>query len=245
MKKKIIVGVLLITLILIGVFLSTGHFLPILLGSALVDSVNPCAFSVLILTITFLFGLGKERSQILGAGASYIFGIFLTYILIGLGILGALTLFGIPGFISKIVAFILAIFGVIEILDALIPNFPIKLKIPKATHPAIARLIEKSSVPASFILGIAVGLFEFPCTGGPYLFVLGLLHDRTTYLSGFLYLMLYNLIFILPLAVVLVVASNRELFTKVEGLKKENGKITRLATGVIMILLAAVIIFFS
>ncbi len=245
MKKKIIIAVCILALILIGVFLTTGHFLPILLGSALVDSVNPCAFSVLILTITLLFSVGKKRPQILGAGASYIFGIFLTYVLIGLGILGALTLFGIPGFISKIVAFILAIFGIIEILDALIPHFPIKLKIPRATHPAIAHLIEKSSVPASFLLGVAVGLFEFPCTGGPYLFVLGLLHDKATYLNGFLYLVLYNVIFILPLVVVLIIASNRELFAKMEGLKKENGKITKLATGVIMVLLAGVIIFFS
>ncbi len=245
MKKKIIIVVSLLSLFLIGVFLTTGHFLPILLGSALVDSVNPCALSVLILTVAFLFSLGRKRSQILSAGASYIFGIFVTYVAVGLGILGVLSVFGIPGFISKIVAFVLLIFGVVEILDALVPAFPIKLKIPKVTHPAIAHLIEKSSGPASFVLGVAVGLFEFPCTGGPYLFVLGLLHDKATYFSGFLYLILYNLVFVLPLAVVLVVASNRELFEKMAGLKKENGKFAKLATGVIMILLAAVIIFFS
>ena len=245
MKKKIIFVVSSASLILIGIFLSTGHFLPILLGSALVDSINPCAFSVLILTIAFLFSLGRKRPQILTAGASYISGIFLTYILIGLGILSALNLFGIPGFISKVVAMVLMVFGIIEILDALFKNFPIRLKIPNSTHPTIARLIEKSSVAASFVLGIAVGLFEFPCTGGPYLFVLGLLHDKASFWGGFLYLLLYNLVFILPLILVLILASDRELFSKVEELKKENGRLAKIAIGIMMIMLAAVIIFFS
>src|SRR3989344_5444483 len=61
--------------------------LPLVSIAALIDSVNPCAFSVLILTIAFLLGVGKLRSKILQIGGSYILGIFLVYILIGLGIL--------------------------------------------------------------------------------------------------------------------------------------------------------------
>src|SRR3990172_2498937 len=52
--------------------------------AALLDSVNPCAFSVLFLTIAFLFSLGRSRKSILKAGFVYIFGIFAVYILIGL-----------------------------------------------------------------------------------------------------------------------------------------------------------------
>lgn len=244
MKKRVLLFLVAASAILIGLFLNTGHFVPILLGSALVDSMNPCAFSVLFLTMTFLFGLGRERVDIVKAGGLYIFGIFLTYVLVGLGVLGALSLFGIPDFLSKIVAFVLVAFGAIEIMDGVFPKFPVKLKMPASTHTVIARFIERGSLAASFVLGILVGLFEFPCVGGPYLFVLGLLHDHATYLAGFGYLVLYNLVFILPLAVVLAVASNREFLAKVETLKKENGRLTKIVVGILMIALAAVIIFF-
>jgi len=67
--------------------------LPIITTAALVDSVNPCAFSVLILTIAFLFTLGRDRLNIFKIGLLYIIGIFIVYILIGLGILQTLQIF--------------------------------------------------------------------------------------------------------------------------------------------------------
>ena len=44
--------------------------------------------------------------------------------------------------------------------------------------------MHQATLPAAFALGVVVGLCEFPCTGGPYLMILGLLHDRGTYTSG-------------------------------------------------------------
>src|SRR3989344_5954715 len=49
---------------------------------------------------------------------------------------------------------------------------------------AFAVLMKQASLPAAFMLGALVGVCEFPCTGGPYLMVLGLLHDQGTYLRG-------------------------------------------------------------
>ncbi len=147
-------------------------------------------------------------------------------------------------FLSEIVAVILLIFGIIEIVDGLFPKFPIRLKMPESTHATIARFIEKGSLPASFILGILVGLFEFPCVGGPYLFVLGLLHDTTTELVGLGYLILYNVIFVLPLIAVLLVGSNKEILAKIDQLRKENNRTIRIIGGIIMIALAAIVLFF-
>src|SRR3990167_3046130 len=58
--------------------------LPLIGISALIDSINPCAFSILILTIAFLFSIGQLRTRVIQIGGIYIFGIFLSYILIGL-----------------------------------------------------------------------------------------------------------------------------------------------------------------
>src|SRR3989338_2900548 len=70
--------------------------LPLVIVSSLIDSLNPCAFSILFLTIAFLFSLGRSRKDIFKIGGVYILGIFVVYILIGLGILQTLHLFNTP-----------------------------------------------------------------------------------------------------------------------------------------------------
>lgn len=217
--------------------------LPLVVVAALLDSINPCAFSILLLTIAFLFSLGKMRGRILAVGGLYILGLFLVYLLIGLGIMGTLHLFNTPHFMAKVGAVILILFGLINLINEFFPKFPVKLKIPQAAHGQIGRLIEKGSLPMAFALGGLVGVCEFPCTGGPYLMVLGLLHDQATYLKGFGYLILYNLIFVLPLVIILAIASNRALLDKVQDWRRANMRGFRFWTSAAMIGLGLIISF--
>lgn len=217
-------------------------WMPILIATAaLVDSVNPCAFSILFLSVTFLFGLSTTRRKILKAGLLYIFGIFLTYTFIGLGILKVLSVLNIPNLMSKVGAGIIIFFGTVALLNEFIPNFPIKLKIPDFAHNKIAVFIQKATLPASFALGFLVGLFEFPCTGGPYLFVLGLLHDQNNFISGLFYLLFYNFIFVFPLIVILFIASNKKILETVDGIRRVETKQARIWLALAMILLGILI----
>ena len=75
--------------------------LPLVLISSLLDSVHPCSFSILLITIAFLFGLQMTRKKILQLGGLYIFGIFASYLLIGLGLLKVLHLFNTPHFMGS------------------------------------------------------------------------------------------------------------------------------------------------
>lgn len=217
---------------------------PIVVIAALIDSINPCAFSVLILTIGFLMSLGRLRSGILKVGGAYILGIFAVYILIGLGILQALSFLSIPHFMAKVGAVILISVGAINLINEFFPNFPIKFKIPQLAHGRIASLMERASIPTAFVLGALVGLYEFPCTGGPYLLILGLLHDGETFLSGLWYLLLYNLVFVLPLVVILLIGSDRGLLEKVQSWKKGETRSMKYWGGVAMIVLGVIIFIF-
>lgn len=219
-------------------------FLPLLVVAAIADSINPCAFSILILTIAFLMSMGKLRSGILKIGGAYILGIFVVYILIGLGILQALHFFNTPHFMAKVGASLLIVLGGINIINEFFPSFPIKLRIPQAAHGKMAVLMERASIPTALILGGLVGLCEFPCTGGPYLMVLGLLHDNTTFTSGLGYLILYNLIFILPLVIILFLAGDKILLGKVQEWKKVKTKKMRLWGGIATVLLGLIIFAF-
>lgn len=219
----------------------TRMMLPLVIVASLVDSINPCAFSVLILTIAFLMTLNKSRSSILKIGGIYILGIFVVYVLIGLGILQALQLLNVPHFMAKAGAVMLIILGSINIINDFFPSFPIKIKIPQFAHKKIAYLMEKGSIPASFFLGIMVGLYEFPCTGGPYLMILGLLHDKEAFWSGLIYLILYNMFFVLPLIVILLVSSSNIVLEKVQAWKGAESKNMKFWGGVATIVLGLII----
>jgi cytochrome c biogenesis protein CcdA len=215
--------------------------LPMVVLASLVDSINPCAFSVLILTIAFLMSLDKDRKTILQMGGVYIFGIFSVYVFIGLGIIQALQFFGVPNFMAKVGALILIVFGALNIINDFFPSFPIKVKIPQFAHKRIANIMERASLPSSLLLGIMVGLYEFPCTGGPYLMVLGLIHDNETFWSGLGYLILYNLIFVLPLIIILLISGSKVVLAKVSEWKGAESKNMRFWGGVATIILGLII----
>ena len=215
--------------------------LPLVTVSALIDAINPCAFSVLLLTIAFLYSIGRLRGNILRIGGFYILGIFLAYVLIGFGLLQAFHIFGVPNFMGKLGASLVIILGAVNIATALKPTFPLRLKIPTISHHRIASLMEMASQPTALFLGVLVGLCEFPCTGGPYLMVIGLLHDQTTFISGALYLLLYNLVFVLPLAVILLIVGDTKILKKLQHWRSKNLKQSRLIGGIVMLLLGSVI----
>ncbi len=258
MKKLIIsIGVVFVALIAVVALKYSSGFstflwnasnggvwlLPLVGFSALLDSVHPCSFSILLITIAFLFGLQVTRKKVLQIGGLYVAGIFAAYFTIGIGILKVIHIFNVPHFMGKLGASLLITFGVLNLLGALFPKFPIKLKIPDAAHGAMGRLINTVSLPAAFALGLLVGLCQFPCMGGPYLMVIGLLHDQVTYFSGLGYLLLYNVILIAPLAATLWIAANPTLIDKVTQWKQTQMKDVHLWAGVAMIIIGILVLF--
>ncbi|OGI57483.1 hypothetical protein A3B85_00595 [Candidatus Nomurabacteria bacterium RIFCSPHIGHO2_02_FULL_37_13] len=257
--KKLIITIGIVLVIIIGIVILKNSsatssiiwnisnqgtwLLPLVLISALLDSVHPCSFSILLITIAFLFGIQVSRKKILQLGGTYIVGIFTAYFLIGLGMLKVLHLFNTPHFMGKLGATILIVFGVINLLNRFFPAFPIKLKIPKIAHSSMGKLMDKASFPAVFGLGLLVGVCQFPCMGGPYLMVIGLLRDQVTYMSGFSYLLLYNLILILPLVVVLFISADKLLVDKMQIWKRDNINGLKFWSGIIMIIIGILIFF--
>lgn len=213
--------------------------------AGLIDSINICAISVLFISLSFFAGFGNFRKKILTFGFWYIFGIFLSYFLIGVGILKTLGSIGIPtNLILKIFAFVLILTGVNEFLKNTKPESAVKLGIPNFIKPRLAKLIQKNSICATFILGVLVGLFEFPCTGGPYLFVLGLLQARETFATGLVYLFYYNFLFVLPLIIILYSVYQLQDLEKVRQKNTTFQTYGKYFTPAILILLGILILLF-
>ena len=217
--------------------------LPLVVFSSILDSVHPCSFSILLITVAFLFGMQMTRGKIIRIGGIYITGIFVAYLLIGLGILRVLHLFNTPHFMGKLGASLLVLFGIINLLNYFFLRFPIKLKLPTSLHTVMVGLLEKTSFWAAFGLGLLVGICQFPCMGGPYLMVIGLLRDQLTYFAGFGYLLLYNIILIIPLMAVLWISADKIIVEKMQEWKKEKTSNLKLWAGLLMIIIGVLIVF--
>src|SRR3989344_2278732 len=99
--------------------------LPLVGVSALLDSVHPCSFSILLITIAFLFGMQMSRGNILAIGGVYIAGIFAAYLGIGLGLFQILHMLSVPHFMGKVGATLLILFGLLNLINWVFPSFPL------------------------------------------------------------------------------------------------------------------------
>src|SRR3989344_3548036 len=89
----------------------------LVLGAALVDSVNPCVFGVLIFLLAFMTRVFQKPSRMLIGGLFYTLVIYLTYLGLGFGILKAAVSVDIATAFYWIAASIAIIAGVLEIKD--------------------------------------------------------------------------------------------------------------------------------
>ena len=218
------------------------YIFPLILIAGLLDGINPCAFAVLLLFIAFLYTIKKTKASIFKMGVVYIAAIYLAYLLIGLGMFQALLIVGEMYLVAKISAWLIIILGLINIANYFFPSFPVKLKIPAFAKGSMKKWMYKSTLPAAFVLGFIVGLCTFPCSGGIYVAVVGLLAAKTTYFQGLMYLLIYNFMFVLPLIIMLLAASNKVMVKKMTKWEKSKSRNMNLLSGLVMIALGIIIL---
>ena len=216
----------------------------IITGSAFLDGINPCAIAVLLFFIAFLFSIKKTKRSIWKIGLVYIFAIYLAYFLIGIGLAQAIIISGYPHLMAFVGAYLVIGLGVIQLLGVAFPRFPIRLRIPINTKAVLEKWLYKATVPAAFIGGFIVGLCTFPCSGGIYVAIIGMLATSQTYLQGFGWMIWYNLIFVTPLIILLILAANPKTTEQLQKLERKESKYAKILIGLTMIALGVIIILF-
>ena len=195
-------------------------------------------------------------------GGVFILSVFLTYILIGIGLfkfVQSLESFSlVSNIVYKGIAGLAIILGACSIYDWYIYKKTgnpeeVKLKLPNFIKLKIQKIIQNASrdrtktlidlCGAVFVSGFAVSLLESVCTGQTYVptisYVLRTPHLRS---AAMLYLFLYNLMFILPLTVILGIAltgATSEAFSK--WARRHLGKV-KLLTAVLFFLLGILLL---
>jgi len=216
----------------------TSFTLPLVVTCALIDSVNPCAFAVLVFLLLSIITL-ETRRRVLAVGGAYIAAVFIFYLLSGIGLFTVVQQFGFSSILFRAAAVLAILLGLVNIIDVIRKNEGFILAIPASKKEMIERYIHKASLPAAFVLGVLVGIFELPCTGGIYLAILGMMSKTLTFSEGLPYLILYNLIFVLPLVAILLIVAFGLSPEKVNSWRLENRRMLRLVIGLAMIAIGA------
>ncbi len=213
--------------------------LPTVIIAGLVDGINPCAFTVLLLFITTLtttLKIGEQnitplRARLIGTGGIYIAAVFLTYLALGVGLLNSLSFFTQQHLPARISALIAVLLGLWMLKDYFIPEIGWRLQAPAQLGTLAREMGKKVTVPALILGGFLIGLCTVPCSGAVYLAVLSLLALQSTALLGYLYLVLYSIVFILPLVSVLLVAASRPTLNRIAHWNLHHKEWVRLVLG--------------
>lgn len=216
----------------------------VIVATAFFDSINPCAIAVLIFLISILTSLKSSRKRIILTGLVYIFAVFISYYLAGLGLIGFITYSGYANEIKFAAGIIVALLGVLTIKEGIYAEGKQLLVIPPKTKAIFIGLMKKSTLLSIFLAGIVVSAVELPCTGAVYLSILSMLSQENLKTQGYAYLFVYNLIFVLPLVVVLFIGAWRFNIERMEKIRKKNRMIVKILMGITMILLGGFMVYF-
>ncbi|MFH1066176.1 MAG: cytochrome c biogenesis protein CcdA [Nanoarchaeota archaeon] len=212
--------------------------MPAVISAAFVDSINPCEFAILIILLTTILAAGI-RKRALYAGLAFSLSIFISYYLMGIGLYSAIQATGISKAFYVVMAVVAIIIGLFNLKDYLWYGKWFIMEVPLSWRPRMKTVLKGiTSVPGAFLIGFVISLFLLPCTSGPYIVILGLLAETTTRNHALLYLLLYNLIFVLPMiGITLAIYFGFTTTEKAEEWRQHKLKTLHLIAGIILLLL--------
>jgi len=222
--------------------------------AGLLDGVNPCAFSAMVFLVSALAMAGRSKRTMLSIGMFYALGIFITYSLIGAGLLGGLRRIAVTSGLRSILEWVLAGFLLLLSLLSVLDGIRISrgrndliLKLPEKLSKRVHRLIREevrsgAAAGGAFLLGAVVALIELGCTGQVYLPTIAWMISRGSGSLPWFWLLLYNTAFIIPLFIVFAVSYRGVSAVKLAAVFRKRGASLKFFTAGLLTLLAFVLI---
>ena len=222
------------------------------LFAGLIDGVNPCAFSALVFFISYLTLTGRKGKDSLVIGVSFTSAIFITYLLTGLGLFRFLHSIESISWISKLIypvtgfmALILAVYSFLDYRKARSKRSgEMTLQLPKRVKRMMHGMIRKQVrmkyfTGIAFFTGILISLFEFLCTGQVYLptiiYIMGMPELQG---EAFFYLVLYNIMFIIPLIAIFLLVYFGTTSRELSGIVMKHTATIKILTALLFFILA-------
>ncbi len=210
-----------------------GLTIPAVLGAGFADGFNPCAFALLVLFATYTLTLVnavtaagtptiEARRRLLGAGSLYVGAVFVTYFVIGLGLLSFLGWLGRDHLVARAASILALGMALWMLKDVFLPGVGPSMMAPGGTHARMQKAMERGGLAGMLIAGVLVGICTVPCSGAMYLQITAVLHASGGGATGFALLGLYNIAFIVPLLILLLAVSNRRVLGQLGRWNRAN-----------------------
>ncbi len=216
----------------------------VVLVAALVDSINPCAIGVLVFLSSVLLRLSDDKRRLLRLGGLYIVTVYIVYMVSGLGLVWFQHAFierGWAELLGTAVGVFVIGLGLIEIKEFFWYGKGVSLEIAPRCKRRINEMAGTISVAGIVTLAGFVAIVELPCTGGPYLAITTIL-ARSFDLRAFVYLVIYNVILVLPLVVILLMIYFGISTQILKKWRQSKRKWMNLSLGLLMICLGVFLI---
>lgn len=235
---------------------SAAVALPTILLAGLADGINPCAFTLLLLfvaTIASLYrgpqgaslerrALRDMRARMLLYGGAFILAIFTTYLALGTGLLQTSTALTQNHLGARLAALLSLFLGLWMVKDYFAPGWGPRLGAPPVVGKLVHSWGQQTSLSAMLGLGVLVGLCTVPCSGAVYLAVVSMLALQQGFAQSYLYLVLYNVMFVTPLVAILAAATARPTLNRMAHWNLHHREGVRLALGASVVALGLVIL---
>ncbi len=209
--------------------------------AAFVDSLNPCAFATIVLLITYSLQAGSSRRMLTTCGA-FTIGVMVSYLAAGIGLLYVISTASFRSLLRYVVGSAAILFSILEFKEFFYYGRGFSLEQPGALTRILGKYSETMSIGGGFLVGMAVSMVELPCTGGIYITILYLLSKIGLTLEVFLLLLLYNLVFILPLVAILLIVYFGRSVIEIDAWRIEKRRYMRLLAGVLLLIVGVAII---
>ena len=219
-------------------FVSRMLFFLILVPAAIWDSINPCEFAIMFILLQTVLRNQTSRGRVILVGLSFILSIFLSYFLMWLWLYTALTSISWATETLKIIAWILwIVIWLANLKDYFWYWKYFKMEVPNSWRPKMRKI---TSPIWAFWIWILISLFLLPCTSGPYITIIGLLSSESEQINlwWYIYLLVYNIIFIIPMFIIMyLVAFGVKDIAELKEMKELNVEKMHLVTWIIMLAL--------
>jgi len=211
------------------------------------DSFNPCAFFVLLFLLSLLVHVRSRKRMFLIGGIFVLFSgliyfLFMAAWLNVFMIVGQITAITVAGGVVALAV------GGINVKDFFLFKQGVSLVIPESAKPKLFErmrgLLKTQTMPAliagTIVLSISANAYELLCTAGfPMVYTRVLTLHRLTPFQYYQYLVLYNIVYVIPLAVIVAVIT---ITLGARKLTEWQGRQLKLVSGLMMLSLGVVLI---
>lgn len=211
------------------------------------DSFNPCAFFVLLFLLSLMVH-ARSRSRMLLIGTTFVSISALVYFMFMAAWLNLFMMIGAMPVITTIAGAIAITIGLLNTKDYFLFRRGPSVSIPESAKPSLFRrmrgLLKADDVVTLLFgtagLAIAANTYELLCTAGfPMVYTRLLTLSELSDTQYYAYLVLYNLVYVLPLMIIVLVFS----FTLgAYKLSVQQGRFLKLLSGLMMLGLGLVLL---